>query len=64
MRGKLEGLASFRVARLQAAGLVRKTDRILQILPESEREIRHIQRHTGFDWYWRVYFVLTSGAAD
>jgi hypothetical protein len=36
----------------------------LQILPESEREICRMQRLTGFDWFWRVYFALTSGAAD
>ena len=38
--------------------------RAAKILEQSEREILEIQRRTGFDWYWRVYFLLTSGGAD
>jgi len=64
VRGKFEGLTLFRTARRQNAALRRQTGRLLRILSESEREIRHIQRLTGFDWFWRVYFALTSGAAD
>jgi GT2 family glycosyltransferase len=62
--GKFEGLALFRSVRWQSAALRGQASRFLQILPESEREIRRIQRLTGFDWFWRVYFALTSGAAD
>jgi GT2 family glycosyltransferase len=64
LRGKFEGLTQFRGARRQTSGFAGQTERLLLILPESEREIRRIQRLTGFDWYWRVYFALTSGAAD
>jgi GT2 family glycosyltransferase len=63
VRGKFEGLTLFRSARRQTTALALKTDQLLRILPESEGEIHHIQRHTGFDLYWRVYFALTSGAA-
>jgi hypothetical protein len=29
------------------------------IVEISENEIREIQRLTGFDLYWRLYFALT-----
>ena len=29
------------------------------ILEDSEREIHEVQRRTGFNLYWRVYFLLT-----
>ena len=32
-----------------------------QILQDSELQIRETQRRTGFDFYWRVYFLLTCG---
>ena len=32
---------------------------LVKILQASELQIREIQRRTGFDWYWRVYFLLT-----
>lgn len=28
------------------------------VLTESERTIFELQRRTGFDWYWRIYFWL------
>ncbi|MBV8847443.1 MAG: glycosyltransferase family 2 protein [Bryobacterales bacterium] len=28
------------------------------LLEESERTIFDLQRHTGFDWYWRIYFWM------
>jgi GT2 family glycosyltransferase len=64
LRGKLDGFLSFRGLRRSGHVSAIKTDRLLQVLHESEREIRRIQRQTGFDWYWRVYFLLTSGGAD
>ena len=33
-------------------------DAIPGILLESERQIFDLQRQTGFDWYWRIYFAL------
>jgi len=53
IRGKLEGLRQFRRARGNSPAAVP------QILAESEAEIRELQRLTGFDLYWRLYFALT-----
>jgi len=64
LAGKIEGLKSIRAARRTAAGLEIKPDRLAEVLRESEREIRRVQRLTGLDWYWRVYFLLTSGGTD
>ncbi|MBZ5592659.1 MAG: glycosyltransferase family 2 protein [Acidobacteriia bacterium] len=64
LAGKIEGLKSIRKARRRAPGLDIPPDRLAQVLLDSEREIRRVQRLTGLDWYWRVYFLLTSGGAD
>jgi GT2 family glycosyltransferase len=64
LRGKLDGLLSFRAARQSGLLSGIKPDQFLQVLQESESEIKRIQGQTGFDWYWRVYFMLTSGGAD
>jgi hypothetical protein len=57
--GKGEGLRRFRQARgTRCAGLP-AIDHISAILEQSEKEIRDIQRLTGFDLYWRLYFALT-----
>ena len=53
LAGKVQGLRQFRQARAEhCAGFP-------AILELSEREIREIQQLTGFDLYWRLYFVLT-----
>lgn len=64
LRGKLEGLMGFTTARRNAPAARGEPCRLLQVLRESEREIRYMQQRTGFDWYWRVYFALTRGGAD
>lgn len=64
LRGKLEGLMGFATARRNAPATGTAPERFLQILRESEKEIHDIQRRTGFDGYWRVYFALTPGGAD
>ncbi len=64
LRGKLDGLLGFRRARRGGDPSGVRPHRLLQVLQESEGEIRRIQRRTGFDLYWRVYFILTSGGAD
>jgi N-acetylglucosaminyl-diphospho-decaprenol L-rhamnosyltransferase len=64
LRGKLAGVMGFSRAR-QSPGRVRmEPKRLLQVLTESERKIRDMQRRTGFDWYWRLYFALTTGEAN
>jgi len=64
LSGKLDGLLSFRAARQSGHFSAIKSDWLLHVLQESEAEIRRVQRQTSFDWYWRVYFLLTSGGAD
>jgi len=64
LRGKLEGVLGFAAQRQDAPVKRMEPLQLLQILRTSEKEIRDIQRGTGFDWYWRVYFALTAGGAD
>jgi GT2 family glycosyltransferase len=55
LKGKLEGLKQFSRLRRTAA----PSEEIFQLLNASERELRHWQRASGFDLYWRLYFALT-----
>lgn len=59
MRGKWEGLRRFSSSRGHtfSAGLLER------VLSGGEQGIRELQAKTGFDLYWRVYFLLTSGGA-
>jgi hypothetical protein len=57
MRGKLEGLRQFRA--MQPTGGGTGQDGIGGIVDESERELLVLQRQTGFDLFWRLYFALT-----
>jgi GT2 family glycosyltransferase len=51
--GKLDGIRLFRKSRGEPCpGLG-------AILDQSEDEIRELQRLTGFDLYWKLYFALT-----
>jgi hypothetical protein len=58
LRGKVEGLRLFRAVRKPAP-----EERLRPILTEGERRIRDAQVRTGFDTYWRVYFLLTRSGA-
>lgn len=51
--GKLDGLRGFR--KLRQSGW----NGIEQVLTESEQTIRTLQKETGTDLYWRLYFALT-----
>jgi GT2 family glycosyltransferase len=64
LRGKIDGLTGFGAARRSASGSRVGAGRLLAILRESEHEIGRVQRRTGFDWYWRLYFTLTAGELD
>ncbi len=57
VRGKSEALRHFRKVRAAAGG--RGSRRIEAVLEESERDLLRMQRQTGFDFYWRLYFALT-----
>ena len=59
VKGKLAGLRRFRSLRNG-----QKCGKVSKIVEQSEREIAETQRRTGFDWYWRVYFLLTFGRFD
>jgi GT2 family glycosyltransferase len=41
-----------------AANRSQESEKIREILEASEREIFGLERHSGFDAYWRVYFWL------
>jgi GT2 family glycosyltransferase len=53
LAGKLEGLRRFSKARGKY-----QAD-LPGILERSEKEIRELQRLTGFDLYWKLYYALT-----
>ncbi len=59
LRGKIEGLAAFRSFRGEAAAAGPGVKSLSEILEQSEAEILRLQRSTGFDTYWRLYFALT-----
>jgi hypothetical protein len=52
--GKVDGLRLFASCRRVDSEVT-----VATVLGSSEREIRELQRRTGWDWYWRVYFALT-----
>jgi GT2 family glycosyltransferase len=59
LRGEWQGLRRFFAARSQTLDA-----RVLEgVLSANERLIRSVQVSTGFDPYWRVYFLLTRGGA-
>jgi GT2 family glycosyltransferase len=51
--GKLDGIRLFRKSRGGSC------PELARILDQSEGEIRELQKLTGFDLYWRLYFALT-----
>jgi GT2 family glycosyltransferase len=55
LQGKLEGLRLFRRTRAKTA----PSPRLDFILDRSETDIRELQKLTGFDLYWKLYFALT-----
>jgi GT2 family glycosyltransferase len=48
-----------KVAGVEYALACSKKPALAKILQDSELQIRQVQRRTGFDLYWRVYFLLT-----
>jgi len=59
LRGVLQGLRRFRAARASCAQFDAKA--LDALLRSNERLIRDLETSTGFDTYWRVYFLLTGG---
>jgi len=61
VRGKAEGLRRFAEFRDTAASGGSPT--LVQILRDAEQEIHRVQRESGRDLYWTLYFLLTAGGA-
>jgi GT2 family glycosyltransferase len=59
LRGAWQGLRRFFATRGQTLD-AKVLDRVLST---NERLIRSVQMSTGFDLYWRLYFLLTRGGA-
>ena len=60
-RGKLEGLVRFAAVR---RGYLPPDSTVLeQILTANEHAIREVQSVTGFDSYWKLYFLLTRAGS-
>lgn len=55
--GKIQGMVGARRVRRQAAPAQLVTN---DWLHATERMIYDIQQATGFDWFWRLYFLLTG----
>ena len=53
IQGKVEGLRIFRSNRRPGSEV------LFSILDRSEKDIRTLQKQTGSDLYWRLYFALT-----
>jgi GT2 family glycosyltransferase len=61
LRGVFQGLREFRVAR--RSHMQFDVETLEALLRANERLIRDLQTSTGFDWYWKLYFLLTGGGA-
>jgi hypothetical protein len=59
-RGVAAGLGGFGPAR---RGFQHRGPEVPQYVLRSESELRDLQAATGFDTYWRLYFLLTAGGA-
>jgi GT2 family glycosyltransferase len=60
VRGSVEGLRGFRVARRSFGSI---DPDVLDRLRENERAIYDLQAASAFDSYWKLYFRLTGGGA-
>ena len=61
LRGVLQGLRHFCAARKSFTPADAKL--LEPLLRSNERLIRDLQTSTGFDSYWKLYFLLTGGGA-
>ena len=55
LAGVREGIRSFRTHRNTEA----EWKRLEEVFNETERDLRDLQRETGMDTFWRLYFALT-----
>ncbi len=61
VRGILQGIRNFRAAR--QTGTRSDPELLRGILAGHERLIRQFQSSTGYDLYWRLYFLFAGGGA-
>ena len=59
LRGTCQGVCGFSAAR--GAFQQRDPGPFERLVRESEEIIREVQKSTGFDTYWKLYFLLTGG---
>jgi GT2 family glycosyltransferase len=57
VRGKMEGLRLYR--KLRRGRVVHDAQVFQRIVREAENEIGTLQKATGYDLFWRLYFALT-----
>jgi GT2 family glycosyltransferase len=61
MRGVFQGLRDFSEVRKSCTPCETKV--LKSLMSSSERLVRELQASTGFDTYWKLYFLLTGGGA-
>jgi GT2 family glycosyltransferase len=61
LRGAAQGVRGFSVMRRSCRPIDAKV--LTDLLRAGERTIRELQASTGYDAYWRLYFLLTAGEA-
>ncbi len=61
IRGLFQGLRYF--GAMRKSGTPFESQVLANLLRSNERVIREVQTSTGFDWYWKVYFLLTGSGA-
>jgi GT2 family glycosyltransferase len=59
LHGAIQGLCSFRATRRSCTPF--DAEKLAALLRSNEQIIRGIQTSTGFDTYWKLYFLLTGG---
>lgn len=64
VRGKIAGLRKFSTVRRIAPPGRECEPGMAALMDEGEREIFRVQRATGFNPYWRMYFFLTGHGAS
>jgi GT2 family glycosyltransferase len=61
LRGAAQGMRGFSVMRKSCRPIDARV--LADLLRAGERSIREVQASTGYDGYWRLYFLLTAGEA-
>jgi len=57
VRGKIDGVRLYR--KLRRSRVIHDAQVFQRIVQDAENEIRTLQKATGYDLFWRLYFALT-----